>query len=342
MGRGNIPLQKRLNIIKAVKRLSLTPLPISQYTDILFDLIGQGVLCTEHRLMQIESHGHRLISRHIDIAKYNQQHQTTFSLTDEERGIISFGELLASRKSVLLLEDIALPNYFDAYLYNEINKRLNFHYPMMVKLKTEHGMHPNGVLGLFRSKDMPPFDAEDASFMAALVPFISYGMSKIGLSEESCGDSSDVVHREDGLRQNCCGSLLMDKKGNITYLNDAAKNIFFEMLTPDEPAVSMEDLECNGVMAVLRHIDFIVRNIFEYDSQSDIMPVRVYTAKTGKSIIIKGYYMRPVGGGSGLAVREVLTERLLCLIPAEALIYLKITRYQERLRAVRRLFKAER
>ncbi|MHB1661641.1 MAG: LuxR C-terminal-related transcriptional regulator [bacterium] len=287
-------------------------LPVLQYTDILFDLIGQGVLCTHHRLIQLEYFGHRYIGRHMEDSKHEHLYRNFLSLTNKETGVRSVSELLVGSKNILLHDDIALPNYYNGYLYNEINKSLGSYYIMMSRLKCGQGMQYNGFFTLFRSKDMPPFTAEDASFMEILVPFISYGMSKAKSADESLSDPLNVTPIINRLKENYrIGSLSVDKKGDIVYLNDTAKNIFFEMGIPDESILGMEEVETSGIMAVVKYINSIVRNVFDYDSPSDTMPARVYTSKTGKSILMKGYYMESLTGGHGLVnitVEEVFLK----------------------------------
>ncbi|MHB1661281.1 MAG: LuxR C-terminal-related transcriptional regulator [bacterium] len=312
MGPEIISISRQLVLIKNIKRLSFLCLPVLQYTDILFDLIGKGVLCTHHRLIQLEYFGHRYIGRHLEDSKHEPLYRNFLSLTNKETGVRSVAELLVGGKNILLHGDIALPNYSNGYLYNEINKSLGSYYIMMSRLKCGQGMQHNGFFTLFRSKDMPPFTAEDASFMEILVPFISYGMSKTKSVDENLSDPLNVAPITGRLNENYrIGSLLVDKNGDIAYLNDAAKNIFFEMGIPDKSILSMEDIKANGITAVVKYINSVIRNVFDYDSPSDIMPARVYTSKTGKSIMMKGYYMESLIGGRGLVnitVEEVFLK----------------------------------
>lgn len=310
----NISPFRRLSTIKRIKRLSVMCLPISEYLDILFDLIGIAILCTDHRLVMLGGASERYIARHIDYSKYDTLYRRLFSLSNKETGVRSVAELMAMGKTAILHKDIVLPYYQNGYLYNEINKTLGCYYIIMTRL-VDAGK-PIGFFTLFRAKNMPPFTKEDALFMEAAAPFIAYGISKSKPVDESFGDPLNFSPKIDRLDESHIGSLLLDKKGDIVYLNNAAKNIFFEIGMSDETIFNINELENNGLMAVVQYINAIIRNILSDNRSCNIMPTRVYTGKTGKSIMIRGYNMEPLNRGTSfvnITLEEVSAEPFLKL-----------------------------
>ena len=310
----NIFSSRRLSIIKRIKRLSVMRLPIAEYLDILFDLTGTAILCTDHRLIMLGGAGARYIARHIDYAKYDALYRRLFSLSNKETGVRSVAELTAMGKNVFFHEDIVLPNYENGYLYNEINKTFGCYYIIMARLIDAGNII--GFFTLFRAKNMPPFTKEDVLFMEAAAPFIAYGISKSKPVDESFGNPLNFRPKIDRLDENHIGSLLLDKKGDIVYLNNAAENIFLEIGMSDETIFNINDIENSKLMPVIQYINEIIRNILSDNRSCNIIPACVYTFKTGKNLMIRGYNMEPLNRGTSfvnITFEEVSAEPFLKL-----------------------------
>ncbi len=310
---------ERLGVIKKIKRLSLMLLPSAQYVDILFDLIGLGILCTDHRLIMFNSAG--FISRHIDYSRYKPLYERLFSLNRKEAGAVVPAELLTlGRGNVIVHDEIALPNYQNGFLYNEINKTLGYYYIIMAKLfdcKT-----PIGFFTLFRSKDMPVFTNEDVLFLGAVAPFISYGLSKSKVLEESLTEVANLGAGVFKLRENEPGFILVAKNGEIIYINDAVKTMFSETKMLERGCLRRFEASCGDEIEwCMGYINAVVRNYFEgagaAGSMGAPMPQRIYTSKTGRSFLLKGYYLESIKSGEkslvSITVEEIYEESFLRL-----------------------------
>jgi DNA-binding CsgD family transcriptional regulator len=311
---------ERLGIVKRIRRLSLMLLPSAQYVDILFDLIGLGILCTDHRLIMFNGAG--FVSRHIDYSRYKPLYERLFSLNRREAGAVVPAELLTlGRGNVIVHDEIALPNYQNGFLYNEINKTLGYYYIIMAKLFDSKNLM--GFFTIFRSKDMPVFTNEDVLFLEMVAPFISYGLFKSKVLEETF---TEPVNLEAGifkLRENEPGYILVAKNGEIVYINDAIKNMFLETNMLEHARLPLFEASCGDkIVDCMGYINAVVRNYFDVAGAAGStggtpMPQRIYTSKTGRSFLLKGYYLESIKSSEknlvAITVEEVCKEPFLSL-----------------------------
>lgn len=301
-------LSGKLSIIKRIKRLSFMPLPISQYVDIIFDLIGEAILNSESKVILLDKFGYKYLARNIDYKKYFPIYNMCFNLSFEEVGVRAPIVASLSDKTVLTHEEIVHPNFYNGYIYNEIYRHFNINRIMLAILK-ENGQC-KGHLPLFRTNDMPPFTKEDALFMESVAPYIAHGISKTKPVDESFTDGLDSKKPFVKLQEKGIGLILADRKGEIISMNDIAKNMFFQIGLLD--GIGKESVEERSLKELISYVNKIIRNIFCGNLFNDnAMPSAVYTSRSGISIIIKGYYMEEADSYSssmGITCEEVVPE----------------------------------
>src|SRR5699024_2790834 len=108
----------------------------------------------------------------------------------DEEVIISFGELMRGRETVLTFDEMLKVNrraYYRHDFYNLVCRALNFHTNINAVAR-ERGI-TIGVLALFRAKCDPEFTSEDKALLTRLLPFITHALAAAPASEVPLADS---------------------------------------------------------------------------------------------------------------------------------------------------------
>ena len=298
----------RDSIAKRIKRLSLMPIPISGYVDIVFDLVSEAITNSEVKVMILNQLGTKFIWKNIDFSKYAPLYNLCFDMTFEESGLLSHTAVNLLNKTVLTFEEVTHPNFNNSYVCNELYKPVNIYYLLLTILRNGEGKCV-GQFPLFRPKSMQNFTKEDALFMESIAPYIAYGISKSSSEDKDFAFASpqDSKISFTKLQEGETGLILADKKGEIVSLNDTAKNIFFQMGLLDD--LKKESMGKKGVPELISYINCITKNIFSGGCPKNTFPLNIYTSPSGISIMMKGYFMEEVCPGAGLVA--ITCEKVL-------------------------------
>ena len=308
-----VPLSNKLNIIKRIKRLSFMPLPVSRYVDLIFDLVGVAILNSNVKVMILNKFGTKFIWKDIDFSKFGPLYNRCFGMTFEECGVLSYTDVVLFNKTVLTFEEVRHPNFNNSYIYNELYKPVGIYSFLLTILRIKGECV--GEFPLFRAKDMPPFTKEDVLFMESIAPYIAYGISKSERVCESfncCLDSDKPIVR---LQESDIGLLLINAKGEIDSMNDAAKNMFFQIGLLDN--LGYESIEEKQLRELIRYVNTVTRNVFLNEGYNcNALPSKIYTSSSGISIMMKGYRLEGTCSESSLVAitcEEVLPDDFMKL-----------------------------
>ncbi len=300
----------RSAIVKRIKHLSLMPLPIAEYVDIVFGLVAEAVTNSEVKVMILNKLGTKFIWKNIDFSKYVPLYNLCFGMTFEECGVLSHTAVNSLNKTVLTFEEITHPNFNNSYICNELYKPVDIYYILLTILRNGEGQCV-GQFPLFRSKSMQNFTKEDVLFMESVAPYIAYGISKSASVDEGFAFASSPDYRISftKLQESATGLILADKKGGIISLNDAAKNIFFQMGLLD--CLKKESASKKGLPELIGYISCIIKNIFSDGYPGNAFPLNIYTSPSGISIMMKGYLTEgvyPAADIVAITCEEVLRD----------------------------------
>lgn len=286
-------LAAKLSVIKRIKKLSLMPLPIARYVDVVFDLVSEAIPNSEIKVMILDKFGTKFIWKNIDLSKYVPLYNRCFGMTFEEAGVLSPAAAASMGKTVLSFKEITHPNFNNSYIYNEMYKTVDIYYVLLAILKNEGACV--GHFPLFRAKSMAAFTKEDSLFMESIAPYIAYGISKSKGVDDSFGWGLDSGMPFVKLQEKGIGFILTNKKGEIVDLNDAAINMFFQIGLLDR--LEKESIEEGKLVELTCYINAITRNtsLNEYPNLNEYpkntFPSKIYTSPSGISIMMKGYCM---------------------------------------------------
>jgi DNA-binding CsgD family transcriptional regulator len=288
------------------------PLPIARYVDIVFDLVSEAIPNSEVKVMILDKFGAKFIWKNIDFSKYAPLYNRCFEMAFEDIGVLSPAAVGSMNKTVFAFEEIIHPNYNNSYIYNELYKPINIYSILLTVLKNKGECI--GQFPLFRAKDAPPFTKEDAMFMESIAPYIAYGIYKSKPVNESFTEGLDSEKPFVKLQERGIGLLLVNIKGEIVSLNDAAKNIFFQIGLLE--GLGKESIQEKQPTELMSYINTITGNILLDGHAGNTSPAKVYTSRSGINIMMKGYYMEGASPGQSFAAvtcEEVMPDDFMRL-----------------------------
>lgn len=163
----------------------------------------------------------------------------------EEEVVVSFGEAMRGRKTVLTFDEtlkVDRRTYYRHDYYNVVCRAVNFHTGINAVAR-ERGVAIGG-LALHRAKCDPEFKAEDKHLLTRLMPFITHALTTVPASEVPLVDSEHE------------GFVVADLKGKIRHLSAEARRLLILATQPTIVAgIRSADLELPApIVALCRHL----------------------------------------------------------------------------------------
>ncbi len=275
-----------LSVLRQLRKISAMGWSLYPYMETVLSLLSQAVPdCGISGFYLGTSLHTRCIRKGIDWGQWMILHREGVLLPSSRSGIRLLDPLsLLSRKtSVLLHEEVLLPNWKEGFLYNEIFRHWGVDHAILVTLHNEKEYF--GTISIWRSSDMPPFNRQEKQFLQSAAPVIVQGIQATRWlrPEEwsrffpslSPGFSSER------------GMALLSPSGTIQGIDEKGKNLLsrlwaLEKGSEGEPGSAPLPIPFQEIVASL--CSLAEEGILE----SHTPPVRIYTHPSGFFIKLAG------------------------------------------------------
>ena len=304
VGRASVGPGRKELVLRKIRRLASSGLPLYPFVLTLFDLIAEAIPTGD-------------LSRGI-LTDPASELSWVFVNLDQARWVPILANLIGDdptawpglrprnqldlMRPVLTLEEFTEPNYRRSAIYNEFFHPLKLEQGVLIQL-VEH-CELVGYYPIYRTAAMKPFHREDLRFLAAAAPHIAHGLRTARLLEAQPGPPDE--HRS---LVGTPGVVLMDQSGHILGLDEQARSLFFQMGLCD--GLHASAFAEPHLHSLLDYVARTLRAIFDSRERSftEIAPpaARVLSHRAGIQLRLRGHVAT---GEHGREVFVVLVEQV--------------------------------
>lgn len=292
-------------VLRKIRRLASSGLPLYPFVLTLFDLIAEAVPAGDlpRGILTDPTSNLSWVFANLDQAKWVPVLANLVRGYDPAAwpGLRPRSQLDLTRP-ILTLEEFTTPDYLRSALYNEFFHPLKLEQGVLVQLA--EGSEPIGYFPLYRSSAMKRFDRDDLRFLAGAAPHIAHGLRTARLVEarpESPEGRQLLVGRP--------GVVVMDRRGHILGLDQQARSLFFQIgLCDGVRASAFAETELRSLL------DYIARTlaaIFDCRERSlagiASPAARFLSHKAGIELMLRGHV---TAGEQGRELFVVLVEQV--------------------------------
>jgi DNA-binding CsgD family transcriptional regulator len=204
------------------------------------------------------------------------------------------------RKTIWVLPDLAVPNFYRTEGYNEVFGKLGRYDGAQISLQ-EDGIAV-GHYPIWHTRNQRPFDREDLVFLKAVAPPITHALKVAQTLDRTAAESpTDFVPLELWGQ----GVILLDRSGDLVAIDEIARAIFRNLATFD--GVLPDAFLASPISDGLKYITQIINDVFYESSLVSGLPlVRFYSHWTGAQLKLRGVLLT---AGDGREYVNVLVER---------------------------------
>jgi DNA-binding CsgD family transcriptional regulator len=292
-------------VLRQVRRLASSGLPLYPFILTLFDLIGEAIPAGDlPRALWADARGSSSwVFANLEVAKWVPVLVNCGALGNPEAwpGLRPRRELDCARP-VLTLGEFTAPDYRRSLLYNEFFRRLKLEQGLLVQLISHNELV--GYYPMYRSSAMPPFGRDEIAFLTEATPHIAHGLKTARMI-----DAQTLAITASAPFASQPGVIVMDSTGRPVALDQRARSLFFQAGLCDGVAVQA----CSEAQwrPLLEHIARLLRAIFEQgmSSQGDIgaPTAQIVCYRAGIILRLRGY---ATAGASRRNIFVVLVEQI--------------------------------